>query len=68
MKVKIFSWGTEKGLEDQINKWLVEEDEIYQKINNTSAHIQIIDIKFCMSNVGNEDGFSEYFGAMVVYK
>ncbi len=56
MKVKIFDESHEKDLEDEINKFLSEED------------INLIDIKYSVSNSIYSEEQIYCFSAMILYK
>lgn len=56
MKVKIFDESHEKDLEDEINKFLNEED------------VNIIDIKYSVSNSIYSEEQIYCFSAMILYK
>lgn len=56
MKVKVFDESHEKDLEDDINKFISEED------------IEIIDIKFGVSNSIYSEEQLYCFSALVMYK
>ena len=56
MKVKIFDESHEKDLEDEVNKFLSEED------------IEVVDIKYSVSNSIYSEEQIYCFSAMIVYK
>ena len=56
MKVKIFDESHEKDLEDEVNKFLAEEE------------MEVIDIKYSVSNSIYSEEQIYCFSAMIVYK
>lgn len=56
MKVKIFDESHEKDLEEEINKFLSDED------------VEVIDIKYSISNSIYSEEQIYCFSAMIVYK
>lgn len=56
MKVKVFDESHEEDLEDDINKFIKEED------------VEIIDIKFSVSNSIYSDEQLYCFSALIMYK
>lgn len=64
MKFKFFEDVAGGNLENEINKWIEEEDDSYRK-NGEDCKIKIIDIKYS-TNIGNHDETPFFSSSAVV--